>query len=49
MIWWKLRERGLLTAPAEDSVIRILPPLIITDAHVKEALQILRDVCKGWI
>lgn len=43
----KLRDSGLFTAPAEDSVIRILPPLIIEQKHVDEALQILSDVCKG--
>lgn len=42
-----LREGGLLTAPAvEDSVIRILPPLIITPLHVEEALAILRETFK---
>lgn len=45
----KLRVAGLLTAPATDNVIRILPPLIINETHVKEALQILRSVCKEWI
>ncbi|MGB0670658.1 MAG: aspartate aminotransferase family protein [Rhodospirillales bacterium] len=38
-----LRERGLITAPAADNVIRLLPPLIITEAHVAEALAILED------
>ena len=36
-----LRERGLLTVPAGDNVIRILPPLIITDEHVAKCLDIL--------
>ena len=36
-----LRERGLLTVAAGDNVIRILPPLIITDEHVAECLDIL--------
>ncbi len=37
-----LREAGLLTAPtSEDNVIRIVPPLIINDTHIKEAIQIL--------
>lgn len=42
----KLRAARLLTAPAEDNVIRILPPLIITREQVEEGLQILRQVCK---
>jgi acetylornithine/N-succinyldiaminopimelate aminotransferase len=38
----KLREAGLLTAPcAGDSVIRILPPLIIDNTHVEEAMSLL--------
>ncbi len=41
----QLRENGLLTAPAvADRVIRILPPLIITQAHVQEAHTILHRI-----
>lgn len=36
-----LREKGLIVAPAGDRVIRLLPPLVITTAHVTEALEIL--------
>lgn len=43
-----LRTLGLFTAPAEDSVIRILPPLIITEANVEEAIQILTRACKEY-
>jgi len=45
----KLRAAHLLTAPAEDNVIRILPPLIIKEAHVDEGLEILRNVCEAWV
>ena len=41
----RLRERGLLTAPANDHVIRILPPLIIQRRHVEEAMVILNAAC----
>ena len=34
----KLRELNLLTVPAGDNVVRILPPLNITKTHVDEAL-----------
>jgi len=34
----KLIENGLLTIPAGENVIRILPPLVITKEHVEEAL-----------
>lgn len=45
----KLREAGLLTAPAEHNVIRIVPPLIIDHSHVDEALGILHDVAREWV
>jgi len=38
----RLRELGLLTAPAGDRVVRMLPPFIITDAHIEEAITILQ-------
>ncbi len=38
-----LRERGLLTVGAADNVIRLLPPLIINDGHIDEALGMLED------
>jgi acetylornithine/N-succinyldiaminopimelate aminotransferase len=34
-------EKGLLLVPAGNNVVRFLPPLIITDAHISEALTIL--------
>jgi acetylornithine/N-succinyldiaminopimelate aminotransferase len=40
-----LRERGLLSVGAGDNVVRILPPLIITDNEVREAIGILNDAC----
>jgi acetylornithine/N-succinyldiaminopimelate aminotransferase len=36
-----LRAAGLLVVPAGTDVIRLLPPLNITDAEVDEALAIL--------
>ena len=44
----KLRTAGLLTAPAEHNVIRIVPPLIIDQSHVDEALEILHTVVGDW-
>ena len=43
-----LRARGLLTVPAAENVVRLLPPLIIEDAHVEEAVNILFAVCESW-
>ncbi len=38
-----LIEKGLLTIPAGENVIRILPPLIINAKHVSEAKEKLRE------
>jgi acetylornithine/N-succinyldiaminopimelate aminotransferase len=40
-----LRERGLLAVGAGDNVVRILPPLIINEEDVREAIGILNDAC----
>ncbi|MBL8781092.1 MAG: aspartate aminotransferase family protein [Alphaproteobacteria bacterium] len=40
-----MRERGLLAIGAGDNVVRILPPLIIDEDHVREAIGILNDAC----
>ncbi|NBX03663.1 MAG: aspartate aminotransferase family protein, partial [Alphaproteobacteria bacterium] len=45
----KLRENKLLTAPAEDNVIRLLPPLIITEEHADEALSIIATTCENFV
>lgn len=44
----RLRDQGLLTVGAAENVVRILPPLIIDDSHVEEALSILERVSAGW-
>ncbi|MSP81348.1 MAG: aspartate aminotransferase family protein [Alphaproteobacteria bacterium] len=41
----KLRGAGLLTIPAGDNVVRILPPLIVGEAEIDEAIRILDGVC----
>jgi acetylornithine/N-succinyldiaminopimelate aminotransferase len=35
----ELIKQGLLTVPASDNVVRILPPLLITKAHAEEAVE----------
>lgn len=47
-MWNKLRDAGLLTVPADDNVIRFLPPLIIENSHVDEALAIVDKVASAW-
>lgn len=39
-----LRDSGLLVAPASHNVLRLLPPLILTNQQVDEALDILFNV-----
>ncbi|MDA0652109.1 MAG: aspartate aminotransferase family protein [Proteobacteria bacterium] len=41
------REAGLLTVPAGDNVCRLLPPLIIGDSHVAEAVEMVGNACKS--
>ncbi|MEI6985458.1 MAG: aspartate aminotransferase family protein [Rhodospirillaceae bacterium] len=36
-----LRSQGLLTVGASDNVVRLLPPLIVSDAEIQEAVAIL--------
>ncbi len=42
-----LRTNGLLTSPAEDNVVRITPPLILSEAQVQEALAIFIKTCEA--
>jgi acetylornithine/N-succinyldiaminopimelate aminotransferase len=44
----KLREQKLLTVPASDNVVRMLPPLIIAENHVDEAMEILGHICQEY-
>jgi len=39
-------EQGLLTAPAGDNVMRLLPPLIVETAHIDEAIGLLERVAE---
>jgi len=45
----RLRKALLLTAPAEDNVIRIVPPLTVNAAQVDEALTVIRQACEKWV
>ena len=45
----KLRAGGLLAvASSGDNVIRFVPPLVITPAHVEEAKTIITKICTEW-
>ena len=41
----RLMENGLLTVPAAGNTARLLPPLIIEDGHVRDALGIIARTC----
>ncbi|MGE0844999.1 MAG: aspartate aminotransferase family protein [Flavobacteriaceae bacterium] len=42
------RERRLLSVGAGDNVVRLLPPLIVTDADIAEALSVLDGVAVSF-
>lgn len=42
-----LRERGMLAVGAGDNVVRLLPPLIITEEHVREAVGLINEACSA--
>jgi acetylornithine/N-succinyldiaminopimelate aminotransferase len=39
----ELQKRHMLAVGAGDNVVRLLPPLIVSEEHVREAVQILGD------
>ena len=43
-----LLARGLVTSPTVTGVIRLVPPLIITPAHVDAALNIIEETLKAY-
>jgi acetylornithine/N-succinyldiaminopimelate aminotransferase len=43
-----LREAGLLTAPAGGVAVRLLPPLVATEAELAESVAILTKVLRDW-
>lgn len=42
-----LRDQHLLAVPAGDNVVRLLPPLTVTDAEIQDALARIRAAAKG--
>jgi acetylornithine/N-succinyldiaminopimelate aminotransferase len=43
----KLRDAGLLTVPAAQNVVRLLPPLTIDESHIDECMTIIEQVAAG--
>ncbi|HEX6142736.1 MAG TPA: aspartate aminotransferase family protein [Geminicoccaceae bacterium] len=44
----RLMAEGLLTVPAGENVVRLLPPLIIGEAEIDHALEVLEAVCDHY-
>jgi acetylornithine/N-succinyldiaminopimelate aminotransferase len=44
----KLRQSGLLTLTAGENVLRILPPLIVGEREIDDALDIMNTVAREW-
>jgi acetylornithine/N-succinyldiaminopimelate aminotransferase len=44
----KLRQNGLLTLTAGENVLRILPPLIVGESQIDEALAVMHKVAAEW-
>ncbi|MEI5681563.1 MULTISPECIES: aspartate aminotransferase family protein [unclassified Mesorhizobium] len=42
-----LRQEEMLAVPAGDNVVRLLPPLTVTDDEIREALSRIRAAAKG--
>jgi acetylornithine/N-succinyldiaminopimelate aminotransferase len=42
----RLLKNGLLTVPAGDNVVRLLPPLVVTDQEIDAAIDILDRTCR---
>ena len=45
----RLREHNLLTVPASDNTVRLLPPLIIEQQHIDEAIAALDAVFTAMV
>jgi acetylornithine/N-succinyldiaminopimelate aminotransferase len=40
--------RGLLTLPASENVLRLTPPLIVTEKECELAIQAINSACAPW-
>jgi acetylornithine/N-succinyldiaminopimelate aminotransferase len=43
-----LRRQGLLAVPAGENVVRLLPPLVVDDSHVGEAVGMVEGACREF-
>ncbi|MNY54852.1 Ornithine aminotransferase [compost metagenome] len=47
-ICMKFKENGLLAKPTQGNKIRLAPPLVITEAQVRESLAIIEKSLKDF-
>jgi acetylornithine/N-succinyldiaminopimelate aminotransferase len=43
-----LRDHGLLTVAAGDNVVRVLPPLVVEEAHINEFVEALSNAARQY-
>ena len=44
----KMRDLGLLAKPTHQHIIRFAPPLVITEAELREAIEIIKKALKSF-
>jgi len=42
-----LQELSLVTAPAAEEVVRLLPPLTVTESEIEHAIELLAAACRN--
>ena len=45
---YRLRDRGLLCKPTHNTILRVAPPLIITEDQTMEACDIIKTTINSW-
>jgi acetylornithine/N-succinyldiaminopimelate aminotransferase len=44
-----LQDKGLVTAPAADNVVRLLPPLTVSEAELEEGCAMVDAACREFV
>ncbi len=43
-----MKEKGLLAKPTHGNIIRLAPPLVITEDQIRECATIIRDTIENF-